>query len=159
MSYVKQAVELMIKNKITVATAESCTGGLIAKLITDFAGVSDIYSEGYVTYSNDAKIKNLGVLPETLNEFGAVSKNTAEEMANGVRLRSNSHIGISTTGIAGPGGATPTKPVGLVYIAVSTPEKCIVKELHHSGTREEIRQKTAEDVFCLLTEVIKKSLL
>lgn len=153
---IKEAVEYLINNKTTIATAESCTGGLIAKLITDFPGVSDIYSEGFITYSNNAKIKNLGVSPRTLDKYGAVSPQTAEEMAIGARKVSGSQIGVSSTGIAGPGGATPTKPIGLVYIAVSTEQKCVVKQLNHSGTRQEVRQKTAEDIFSLILEVVQQ---
>ena len=153
---VKKAVDLLLKNNITIATAESCTGGLIAKLITDFAGVSDIYSEGYITYSNKAKIKNLHVHPSTLKKYGAVSRQTATEMAIGVRKASRSQMGVSTTGIAGPGGGTPDKPVGLVYIAVSTEDECIVQKLQHTGDRTEVRQKTAKDVFDLIAHIAAK---
>lgn len=151
---ISEVISKLLETKTTIATAESCTGGLVAKTITDFSGVSDIFGEGYVTYSNDAKMKNLGVNPETLKNYGAVSRETCEEMAKGIRLRSGATIGVSTTGIAGPGGGTKEKPVGLVYIGVSTEEKTVVEELRLTGTREEVRQKTVESLF----ELIQKAL-
>lgn len=151
---ISEVINKLLETKTTIATAESCTGGLVAKTITDFSGVSDIFGEGYVTYSNEAKMKNLGVNPETLKNYGAVSRETCEEMAKGVRLRANASLGVSTTGIAGPGGGTKEKPVGLVYIGVSTEEKTVVEELRLTGTREEVRQKTVESLF----ELIQKAL-
>ena len=120
---------------MTLATAESCTGGLIAKRITDLAGCSDVFLGGCVTYANEAKEKLLGVSHETLEAYGAVSEQTAREMAKGVRLALGADIGIATTGIAGPGGGTPEKPVGTVYIAVSTAEGETVKLLNLSPKR------------------------
>lgn len=151
---ISEVINRLLETKTTIATAESCTGGLVAKTITDFSGVSEIFCEGYVTYSNEAKIKNLGVNPDTLEKYGAVSKGTCEEMARGVRLRANSCIGVSTTGIAGPGGGTKEKPVGLVYIGVSTEEESFVEELRLTGTREEIRQKTVDCVFKLIQKAL-----
>lgn len=151
---ISEVINKLLETKTTIATAESCTGGLVAKTITDFSGVSDIFCEGYVTYSNEAKMKNLGVSPDTLEKYGAVSRHTCEEMAKGVRLRANACIGVSTTGIAGPGGGTKEKPVGLVYIGVSTEKKTLVQELRLDGTRVEIRQKTVESLF----ELIEKAL-
>ena len=120
---------------MTLATAESCTGGLIAKRITDVAGCSDVFLGGCVTYANEAKEKLIGVKHETLEAFGAVSEQTAREMARGVRLALGADVGIATTGIAGPGGGTPEKPVGTVYIAVSTEEGEWVKLLNLSPKR------------------------
>ena len=120
---------------MTLATAESCTGGLIAKRVTDLAGCSDVFLGGCVTYANEAKEKLIGVKHETLEAFGAVSEQTAREMARGVRLALGADIGIATTGIAGPGGGTPEKPVGTVYIAVSTAEGEKVKLLTLSPKR------------------------
>ena len=120
---------------MTLATAESCTGGLIAKRVTDLAGCSDVFLGGCVTYANEAKEKLIGVKHETLEAFGAVSEQTAREMARGVRLAHGADIGIATTGIAGPGGGTPEKPVGTVYIAVSTAEGEKVKLLTLSPKR------------------------
>ena len=151
---ISEVINKLLETKTTIASAESCTGGLVAKTITDFSGVSDIFGEGYVTYSNDAKMKNLGVNPETLKNYGAVSRETCEEMAKGVRLRANASLGVSTTGIAGPGGGTKEKPVGLVYIGVSTEEKTVVEELRLTGTREEVRQKTVESLFELIDKAL-----
>ena len=120
---------------MTLACAESCTGGLIAKRITDLAGCSDAFLGGCVTYANEAKEKLIGVKHETLEAFGAVSEQTAREMARGVRLALGADVGIATTGIAGPGGGTPEKPVGTVYIAVSTEEGEKVKLLNLSPKR------------------------
>ena len=152
---IEKTIKYLIENNISIATAESCTGGLIAKTITDFSGVSQIYAEGYVTYSNEAKIKNLGVKRETLEAYGAVSENTAREMAAGVRTKSGAVVGVSSTGIAGPGGGTPSKPVGLVYIACSTDKGCTVRELRLSGNRDEVRNKTVSEVFTLISDSIK----
>lgn len=151
---ISEVINKLLETKTTIASAESCTGGLVAKTITDFSGVSDIFGEGYVTYSNDAKMKNLGVNPETLKNYGAVSRETCEEMAKGVRIRANASLGVSTTGIAGPGGGTKEKPVGLVYIGVSTEEKTVVEELRLTGTREEVRQKTVESLFELINKAL-----
>ena len=120
---------------MTLATAESCTGGLIAKRITDLAGCSDVFLGGCVTYANEAKEKLIGVSHETLEKYGAVSEQTAREMARGVRLALGADVGIATTGIAGPGGGTPEKPVGTVYVAVSTAEGERVKLLNLSPKR------------------------
>jgi nicotinamide-nucleotide amidase len=100
-----------------VATAESCTGGLVAGAITDIAGSSDWFERGFVTYSNESKVELLGVRPETLARFGAVSEATVREMAGGALARSRADIAVGVTGIAGPGGGTPDKPVGLVWLA------------------------------------------
>ncbi len=121
---------------MTLACAESCTGGLIAKRITDISGCSDVFLGGCVTYANEAKEKLLGVKHETLEKYGAVSEQTAREMARGVRLALGADVGIATTGIAGPGGGTPDKPVGTVYIAVSTEKGEEVKLLNLSPKRQ-----------------------
>jgi len=106
---------------LTLATAESCTGGLIGHLITNVPGSSDYYLGGVVSYANQAKIGLLGVRPETIERYGAVSEQTACEMAQGVRGLLGADLGLSVTGIAGPGGGTPEKPVGLTWIGISTP--------------------------------------
>ena len=108
----------------TVATAESCTGGLFGAALTDIPGISAVFDRSLVTYSNQAKVDELGVKPETLEQYGAVSEQTALEMAEGVRRKAGTDIGISVTGIAGPDGGTDEKPVGLVYIGLSLGPKC-----------------------------------
>lgn len=112
-------VKLLKKSGKTIATCESCTGGLISKRITNVSGASDVFGYGVCTYANEAKIKLLGVSEETLANYGAVSPYTAQEMACGMRKLSGADIAISTTGIAGPSGGTDKKPVGLVYTAIS----------------------------------------
>ena len=141
----------------SVSTAESCTGGMIASTIVDVPGASDCFNEGYITYSNEAKIKNLGVKDSTLMAHGAVSYETAMEMAKGVRKKAKADFGLSSTGIAGPGGGSPKKPVGLVFIACAYGhDKCIVKELHLKGDRTSVRSQATNEALMLLSECIKE---
>lgn len=141
----------------SVATAESCTGGMIASTIVDVPGASDCFNEGYVTYSNEAKMKNLGVKDSTLMAHGAVSYETAMEMAKGVRKKAKADFGVSSTGIAGPGGGSPKKPVGLVYIGCAYgDDECIVKELHLKGDRTTVRTSATKEALELLEECINK---
>lgn len=128
---------------LTVATAESCTGGLVAARLVNFPGISSALGEAHVTYANEAKIKFCGVKPETLAAYGAVSEQTAREMAEGLRNRSGADIAAATTGIAGPGGGTKEKPVGLVYVAVADAGGVQVEKLQLSGSRERIRSLSA----------------
>lgn len=154
---ISNILERLIANKLTVSTAESCTGGMIASSIVDFPGASNCFNEGYVTYSNEAKIKNLGVKDESLMAYGAVSEQTAKEMAIGVKKKAKADFGLSSTGIAGPGGGSPKKPVGFVYIGCSYGEsKVKVKELHLSGNRTEVRTQATNLVFQLLDECMKE---
>lgn len=125
-------------NEITLATAESCTGGMLASNLVDVEGASTVFYEGLVTYSNEAKIKRLGVGAETIKRFGAVSEETALEMANGL-LSEKVNLGISITGIAGPGGGTAEKPCGLVYIAIAGENSCEVIKNVFSGNRRMVR--------------------
>jgi PncC family amidohydrolase len=127
--------ESLRKRGWTLATAESCTGGRIAHAITSIAGSSDYFQGGIVSYSNDAKVELLGVSRSTLERVGAVSRECAAEMARGARQALHANIGVSSTGIAGPGGATARKPVGLVYIGIATPDGDEVQELHLDGDR------------------------
>lgn len=147
---------LLIKKDLTIATAESCTGGLIASKLINYPGVSSVFMEGAVTYSNAAKMRRLGVKPETLDKFGAVSKETAHEMAEGIAKTSGTNIGLSTTGVAGPGGGTPQKPVGLVYIGLYINGKVIVKKLESSGTRDKIRNRATMYALDLLRRELLK---
>ncbi|MBO5364544.1 MAG: competence/damage-inducible protein A [Clostridia bacterium] len=136
-------VELLHERKLTVATAESCTGGLVAKKLTDVSGASNCFHCGFVTYSNEKKEELLGVSHDTLEKFGAVSQETALEMSRGARLRSGADIGVSMTGIAGPGGGTPHKPVGLVYISISAKDFHKAYRLQLAGDREMVRERTS----------------
>ncbi|WP_036949175.1 CinA family protein [Pseudobutyrivibrio ruminis] len=150
-------INKLVDMHVSVATAESCTGGLIASSIVDIPGASDCFNEGYVTYSNEAKMKNLGVSADTLREFGAVSSQTAAEMASGVRKAANADFGISSTGIAGPGGGTKEKPVGLVYIGCAYGDnKCVTKKLQLDGDRTQVRNAAAKEALKLLDECLNK---
>lgn len=133
---------LLEKNK-TLAVAESCTGGMIASSLVEYAGISKVLLEGCVTYSNEAKMRRLGVKAETLEKCGAVSPETAAEMAEGIARTSGAAIGLATTGIAGPDGGTPEKPVGLVYIGLCHEGKTKVKEFRFAGKRNKIRERAA----------------
>ncbi len=128
---------------LTVTTAESCTGGMIAGAITSVSGSSECFGYGFVTYANDAKSKLIGVKTDTLKKFGAVSYETAKEMAEGALSVSGADIAIAVTGIAGPAGGTEEKPVGLVYISVASKdlETKVYKNLF-DGNRDEVRQHT-----------------
>ncbi len=150
------AANLLLKNNLTIATAESCTGGLISQTLTDIPGISRVFMGGAVTYSNDAKEEYLGVKKETLMQYGAVSRETAKEMAEGIRKRLKTDIGVSVTGIAGPDGGTAEKPVGLVYIGLSSDQGTITKELRLLGNRKRIRTITALHVFDMIRRHILK---
>lgn len=134
--------QMLIKKNLSLSAAESCTGGLLSGRLINYPGISKVFMDGCVTYSNEAKIKRLGVKKETLEIYGAVSKNTAIEMAEGVARTSGTDIGISTTGIAGPSGGTDEKPVGLVYIGLYIKGQTYVKKLTFPGDRQSIRQRT-----------------
>lgn len=142
--------ELLYKKKLSISTAESCTGGMVAATLISYPGISDVFKEGAVTYSNEAKMKRLGVKEETLNNFGAVSEETAREMAEGIAREAKTDIGISTTGIAGPGGGTEEKPVGLVYIGVCIKGNVIVEKFNFTGDREAVRKKATINALNIL---------
>lgn len=146
--------EMLIEKGLTIATAESCTGGLLAGRLVNYPGISDVFLDGAVTYSNEAKMRRLNVKKETLEKYGAVSEETAKEMAEGVALTSGTRIGISTTGIAGPGGGTPEKPVGLVYVGLYIDGKVIVKKLLCPGNRQAVRTRTVVSALDLLRRSI-----
>lgn len=141
---------ILAKNKKTIAVAESCTGGLLSGKITSIPGSSEYFKEGIVTYSNEAKVRYLGVKEETLKNFGAVSEQTAAEMADGLRKISGADYAASVTGIAGPSGGTPEKPVGLVYAAISGENIKHVIRLVLPGNRNEIRERTVNKVLDFL---------
>ncbi|MBO5883010.1 MAG: competence/damage-inducible protein A [Clostridia bacterium] len=148
------AIKHLKRKGLTLSSAESCTGGLIAKRLTDVAGSSEVFLGGCVTYTNDVKMKLVGVSAETLERYGAVSGETACEMARGVRLALGSDIGVSTTGIAGPGGGTEETPVGTVFVGISTEKGEYVKRLSLSSmkSRSYIRNISANHAFALVLE-------
>ena len=131
--------EMLVNKKLTIATAESCTGGMVASSLINYPGISSAFIEGAVTYSNDAKINRLGVKKETLDKYGAVSSEIAAEMAQGIAKTAGTSIGLSTTGIAGPGGGSDEKPVGLVYVGLYMKGKVKTKMLKLSGDRQKVR--------------------
>ena len=134
--------KILIDKKFTIAVAESCTGGLVAAKLIEYPGISEVLLEGAVTYSNEAKKRRLGVKDETLSAYGAVSAETAAEMAKGIAMTSGADIGVSTTGVAGP-GPSEGKPEGLVYVGGYMGGKSYVKELHLAGKRNVIRERAA----------------
>jgi len=138
--------KLLLEKNLTISTAESCTGGLVSATLINYPGVSSVFMEGCVAYSNEAKINRLGVKKETLDKFGAVSEETAIEMAEGIAKNFKTNIGLSTTGIAGPGGGSNEKPVGLVYIGIYINGKTIVKKFIFEGNRQEIRLKATNSI-------------
>lgn len=138
----------------TLAIAESCTGGLISSMITAVPGSSDYFRGGVVAYQNDVKVQLLGVETATLAEYGAVSEPTAKQMAEGVRQKFGSTYGIAVTGVAGPGGGTPEKPVGLVYGGLATPAGARVYRMEFRGSRDQIRLRTAKMMLWRLWESI-----
>lgn len=150
----KVVAELLCKKKLSISIAESCTGGMIAATLISYPGISEIFKEGVVTYSNEAKVKRLGVKEETLRKFGAVSEETAREMVMGIAKSLNTDIAISSTGIAGPGGGTEDKPVGLVYIGIYIKGDIIVERLNLKGDREAVRKKATLNALNLLRKEI-----
>ena len=158
MSIEKQTVELLKSKKLKLATAESCTGGLISKRITDVSGSSEVFEGGVVCYSNRFKENVLGVSPETLKKYGAVSRETAREMVKGVLSLTKADIAVAVTGIAGPSSDDTNKPVGLVYIAVSDGKSTIVKKLLNNFTgdvREQNRSISADTALEMIMVAIR----
>lgn len=152
----KKLQKALLTSKLTVACAESCTGGLVAKLLTDLPGSSRVFKGGLVTYCDEMKEALLGVKAETLRAYRAVSRQTAEEMAAGALEKTGADLAVSTTGVAGPSGDDSGKPVGTVYIglAVRTAEGILVSagEYHFSGSRDAVRRKAAREALRLLAE-------
>ncbi len=143
----EKAVKRLIEKKLKISAAESCTGGLFTALITDVAGSSEILEESIVTYSNEAKMRELGVKSETLAAVGAVSAQTAREMCSGICSHTGADVGVGITGIAGPGGGTAEKPVGTVFVGVCVKGETEVFELHLKGSRAEVRKETCKIAF------------
>ncbi len=136
---------ILREKKLKISVAESCTGGLISHKITNIPGSSDYFDRGVIAYSNASKIQLLEVPKLILESFGAVSRETARAMAEGVKRISKSDFGLATTGIAGPGGSTPQKPVGLVYIGLASDKPTIVREFRFRGNRNEIKEQSTQE--------------
>ena len=150
----QSVVELLLANGLTVTTAESCTGGLIAGRLINVPGVSEIFKSGYITYSNKAKRKIIGVKRKSLEKYGAVSAQVVREMAEGVAAYTKSDVAVAVSGIAGPDGGTAEKPVGLVYIAVSVCGQVTVKDYHFSGNRAKVRESSVASALILMRQCI-----
>ncbi len=146
--------ELLLRQGLTISAAESCTGGLFAKTLTDIAGISEVFKESFVTYSNEAKMKYLGVSAETLDKHGAVSAETAAEMAEGLKQNTGADIAVGITGIAGPGGGTEEKPVGLVYVGLAAFGRTEVKKLTLNGSRARIRTLAVMNTFDMIRRAV-----
>jgi nicotinamide-nucleotide amidase len=151
-------VALLVEKKKTLSLAESCTGGMISSRITDIAGCSDVYMGGVVSYSNDLKMKYLGVPREILDQYGAVSPETAKAMAKGVKENTGSDISLAVTGIAGPGGGSPDKPVGLVYIALAGQDGYLdCQKFIFKGDRELVRVRTVNEALDMLRRYLLRN--
>ena len=155
----KAALEACRARGWKAATAESCTGGLVAGALTEIAGSSDVVDRGFVTYSNEAKQEMLGVASETIRDYGAVSRQTAEAMARGAIAHSNADLAVAITGITGPGGGSADKPVGLVHFAAAARSGALIhKEMRYGDIgRSEVREKSVLQALAMLQEMAESS--
>jgi nicotinamide-nucleotide amidase len=153
-------IKLCIERKLTIATAESCTGGLVAGALTEVAGSSAVLDRGFVTYSNNAKLQMLGVPAETLKDYGAVSRQTADAMAQGALEKAKVSLAVSITGIAGPGGGSADKPLGLVHFAAVSRDGTTLHAAMRYGDigRPEVRRKSVLQALAMLQELADKTL-
>lgn len=158
MTLEESVVQLLKEQELTLTTVESCTGGLFTGRLVNVQGASEVLKQGFITYSNKAKRKLIGVKKLTLKEFGAVSEKTAKEMAKGAILTTGSDVAVSITGIAGPDGGTKEKPVGLVYIGVSVKGDMRVQEYHFTGNRAKIRESAVVAAMTLLRTAILETI-
>jgi nicotinamide-nucleotide amidase len=151
-------LDLCKEKRLTVATAESCTGGLVAGALSDISGSSAVLDRGFVTYSNEAKQQMLGVTPSTLDVYGAVSKECAEEMARGALARAQVDLAVSITGIAGPTGATPGKPIGLVYFCAASRSGRVIAHDRKFGDigRSNVRRASVIQALAMLQELVEE---
>lgn len=156
LSLEEQVVELLKEKKMKISTTESCTGGFLAGTIVNVSGASEVFDEGYITYSNEAKHKILGVKEETLSQYGAVSEETAKEMASGCAKVSGAQVAVGITGIAGPTGGTKEKPVGLVYMGCYCLGTVKVKKFIFDGDRNAVRQQSVEEALKFIFERLKE---
>jgi len=153
----EKVAKMLIDSKCKIAVAESCTGGMLTSMLTNIPGISAVLDRSVVTYSYEAKVSVLGVNPDTLERVGAVSSEVAIEMAEGIRRTAGSDIGVAITGIAGPGGGTAEKPVGLVYVALSCKEGTEVKKLNLWGDRDRIRHSTCLNALDMVRKILQKN--
>ena len=151
----EEVVKMLKAAKMTVTTVESCTGGLLSGTLVDVAGVSDVFNQAFVTYANEAKHSLVGVNQETLDSYGAVSEETAREMAEGGAKAAKADACLSVTGIAGPDGGTAEKPVGLVYIGCHVNGNTVVERNVFSGTRREVREQSVLAALKLLKKQLQ----
>jgi nicotinamide-nucleotide amidase len=151
---VGRVVRRLIETSTTLATAESCTGGMIGELITSIPGSSKAYVGGAITYANGEKVRQLGVDETTLEQFGAVSEQTVFEMAHGARERFASTLAVAVSGVAGPDGGTPDKPVGLVWLAVAREGQVVTKKILWPGTRDQVRTLASWWALRMIDEVL-----
>lgn len=151
----EEVVKMLRAAKMTVTTVESCTGGLLSGTLVDVAGVSDVFNQAFVTYANEAKHSLVGVNQETLDSYGAVSEETAREMAEGGAKAAKADACLSVTGIAGPDGGTAEKPVGLVYIGCHVNGNTVVERNIFSGTRREVREQSVLAALKLLKKQLQ----
>ncbi|MFX0073964.1 MAG: CinA family protein, partial [Candidatus Hermodarchaeota archaeon] len=150
LSLIEEIIAKFTKNKITLAVAESCTGGYISNMLTNVSGASRVFERGIVCYSNSSKISLLNINPDYLIQHGAVSEIIAKHLANNIRILSNVTIGIGITGIAGPTGGKPEKPVGLVYVGFSTQKETLVKKFQFHADRIRFKEEVLKAVIELL---------
>ena len=154
MSTINKLIAKLVKKKLKISTAESCTGGLVAYSIIKNSGVSKIFTGSIICYSNSAKIKYLSVSKKTLSKYGAVSRNVANEMIDGLYKNEKTKICVSTTGVAGPNGGTKYKPVGLVYVGIRLKKKKYIFKKNYKGTRLQIQNKTKNFIFNKIDQLI-----
>lgn len=152
----EEAAELLIRNNLTMSTAESCTGGMTAARLVNVSGISQVFMGGLITYSNEAKMRFLGVKQETLAAHGAVSEETALEMSAGGAAAVGTDVCVSITGLAGPDGGTAEKPVGLVYMACFLKGKNTVRRFIFKGDRKEIREQSAAEALKLVCHCLRE---
>ncbi|MBQ9610810.1 MAG: CinA family protein [Lachnospiraceae bacterium] len=150
----EQLVKYLIDNKLTITTAESCTGGMISSSLVNVPGASWVLNEAHITYANEAKMKILGVKKKTLDTYGAVSEETAYEMAEGAAKIADADCAIAVTGVAGPDGGTKDKPVGTVYAGFYIKGKIVVERYNFDGDRYEVRRQTADKTINRLYELL-----
>lgn len=153
----EKLVSLLLEKKMTITTVESCTGGMVASKIVNVSGASEVFNEGFITYANRAKETYAGVLKSTLEQYGAVSSQVAMEMAEGAAKKTGADVAVSVTGIAGPGGGTKDKPVGLVYIGCYVSGKTIFKKCNFQGDRLEVREQSAKEAIAVAYEMLKEN--